>query len=226
MKYIKDKSGTIVLAFDGETLYYRTQEESISDLELDESLSIQHLALENNGSLKLAVILDLLEDLGIITDIDFIKNSIKKNIPILAKLLFDHEIAVSSDKDRIVLIEKESDGPLISHKDILYLDVNSFDLYISRKSYHSASEIIEYYGLENNEYWDQIQSNGEFIEGEYLDIENAGDLLEGIKTLLSSNDSCGILFDEINFWEIIEKLSKYKVTRKLSTELQSYFIRI
>ncbi len=67
MEFIKDKSGKIVLAFDGDNLYFHSQEPD-EDSDFDESISIEQLKVENNGGLKLFTILYLQEELDIISE--------------------------------------------------------------------------------------------------------------------------------------------------------------
>jgi hypothetical protein len=65
MQYIQDKSGKTILAFDGDDLYFRSQEPD-ENSELDESISIEQLRVENNGGLKFYTILGLQKELNII----------------------------------------------------------------------------------------------------------------------------------------------------------------
>ena len=68
MDFIKDKYGKIVLAFDGDNLYFHSQEPD-EDSDFKESISIEQLKVENNGGLKLYTILDLQEERDIISEI-------------------------------------------------------------------------------------------------------------------------------------------------------------
>ena len=170
MEYIKDKPGKIVLAFDSDNLYFHSQEPD-EDSDFDDSISIEQLKVENNGGLKLYTILDLQEELDIISDTKYIIKIIKKSIPHLAQIISEHEKSISSLEERIVLLEMEGSGPASAWMDYLFLnDFNkTFDLCSSRKGYLSASEIIEYYGRGDAEYWDQIQAKGELFIQEISD---------------------------------------------------------
>jgi len=222
MEYIKDKSGTIVLAFDGDNLFYHLQEPD-NDSEPEQSISTEHLSIANNGGLKLFTILDLQEELDIITDKNYIVKKIKKNIPYLAHLIKEHEAIISSINDRIVLMEMDGSGPASSWMDYLYIvySNNSFDLCSSRVVYLSASEIIDYYGLEENEYWDQIQANGEFIEENILEIKTVNELHDGIISILTNEEKWNMKEAEIDWREIVDELLLHNATHKLGIELKS-----
>ena len=222
MEYIKDKSGTIVLAFDGDNIYYHFQEPD-NNPEPDQSISIEHLSIENNGGLKLYTILDLQVELDIITDKNDIVRNIKKNIPYLAHLIKEHEAIISAINDRIVLMEMEGSGPASSWIDYLYIlyDNSSFDLCSSRKGYLSASEIIDYYGLEENEYWDQIQANGEFIEENILEIKTVNELQDGIISILTNEEKWNMREADIDWTTIVDVLLHNKATHMLGIELKS-----
>jgi hypothetical protein len=224
MEYIKDKSGTIILAFDGDNIYYHFQEpDDDPEPEPDQSISIEHLRLENNGGLKLFTILDLLEELDIITDKNDILRKVKKNIPYLAHLIKEHEAIISAINDRIVLMKMEGSGPASSWIDYLYIlyGNSSFDLCSSRMGYLSASEIIDYYGLEENEYWDQIQANGEFIEENILEIKTVNELQDGIISILTNEEKWNMKEAEIDWREIVDVLIHNMATHKLGIELKS-----
>lgn len=226
MEYIKDKSGKIVLAFDGEDLYYHSQEPD-EDSDLDESISIEQLRVENNGGLKLYTIIELQEELDIISDTKYIITKIRKTIPHLAQIMSEHEKSISSLKKRIVLLEMEVSAPASAGMSYLFLvgGNKTFDLCSSHRGYLSASEIIEYYGLGENEYWDQIQANGEFIEEIITDIETVKDLQDGIVLLLKNEEQWNIVEDEINWVRIVNALLDNKNTYKLGIELKSMIIK-
>jgi len=226
MEYIKDKSGEIVLAFDGENLYYHSQEPD-EDSDLDESISIEQLRVENNGGLKLYTIIELQEELDIISDTKYIITKIRKTIPHLAQIISEHEKSICSLKKRIVLLEMEVSAPAPAGMSYLFLvgGNKTFDLCSSHRGYLSASEIIEYYGLDENEYWDQIQANGEFIEEIITDIETVKDLHDGIVLLLKNEEQWNIEEDEINWVRIVNALLDNKNTYKLGIELKSMIIK-
>ena len=226
MEYIKDKSGKIVLAFDGENLYYHSQEPD-EDSDLDESISIEQLRVGNNGGLKLYTIIELQEELDIISDTKYIITKIRKTIPHLAQIISEHEKSISSLKKRIVLLEMEVSAPASAGMSYLFLvgGNKTFNLCRSHRGYLSASEIIEYYGLGENEYWDQIQANGEFIEEIITDIETVKDLHDGIVLLLKNEEQWNIEEDEINWVRIVNALLDNKNTYKLGIELKSMIIK-
>jgi len=226
MEYIKDKSGKIVLTFDGENLYYHSQEPD-EDSDLDESISIEQLRVENNGGLKLYTIIELQEELDIISDTKYIITKIRKTIPHLAQIISEHEKSICSLKKRIVLLEMEVSAPAPAGMSYLFLvgGNKTFDLCSSHRGYLSASEIIEYYGLDENEYWDQIQANGEFIEEIITDIETVKDLHDGIVLLLKNEEQWNIEEDEINWVRIVNALLDNKNTYKLGIELKSMIIK-
>jgi len=222
MEFIKDKSGKIVLAFDGDNLYFHSQEPD-EDSDFDESISIEQLKVENNGGLKLFTILYLQEELDIISDTKYIIKKIKKTIPYLAQIISEHEESISSLEERIVLLEMEVSGPASSGMSYLCLVVGNkiFDLYSSHRGYLSTSEIIEYYGLGDAEYWDQIQANGEFFKEEISEIKNGKELHDGIVLLLENEEQWNIMKDDIDWAKIVDVLFHNKATLKLGIELKS-----
>ena len=222
MDFIKDKSGKIVLAFDGDNLYFHSQEPD-EDSDFKESISIEQLKVENNGGLKLYTILDLQEERDIISDTNYIINKIKNTIPYLAQIISEHEESISSLEERIVLLEMEGSGPASAWMDYLFLNDSNqtFDLCSSRKGYLSASEIIEYYGLGDEKYWDQIQANGEFFIEEILEIKNGKELHDVIVLLLENEEQWNIMKDDIDWAKIVDVLFHNKATLKLGIELKS-----
>jgi len=194
---------------------------------LDESISIEQLRVENNGGLKLYTIIELQEELDIISDTKYIITKIRKTIPHLAQIISEHEKSICSLKKRIVLLEMEVSAPAPAGMSYLFLvgGNKTFDLCSSHRGYLSASEIIEYYGLDENEYWDQIQANGEFIEEIITDIETVKDLHDGIVLLLKNEEQWNIEEDEINWVRIVNALLDNKNTYKLGIELKSMIIK-
>ena len=223
MQYIKDNSGKVVLAFDGNNLYFNSQEQdSDSDSEMDESISLEKLRLVNNGGLKLNTILEYQKELAIISDTKDILKKIISSIPHLSEILVQHEKACKSINRRIVLLEREFSGPAFSGRIRLCLDGHDmFDLYSSTKGNLSASERIEYYGLDSNDYWDQIQATGEFFEHTISKIKTARELHEGIITILTKAEQWNMKEDEIEWKIIIDALLSNKATCKMGIELQS-----
>jgi len=153
----------------------------------------------------------------------YIINKIKKTIPYLAQIISEHEESISSLEERIVLLEMEGSGPASAWMDYLFLNDSNktFDLCSSRKWYLSASEIIEYYGLGDEEYWDQIQANGEFFIEEILEIKNGKELHDVIVLLLENEEQWNIMKDDIDWAKIVDVLFHNKATHKLGKELKS-----
>ena len=117
----------------------------------------------------------------------------------------------------------EGSGPASSWMDYLFLNDSNktFNLCSSSKGYLSASEIIDYYGLGDEEYWDQIQANGEFFIEEILEIKNGKELHDGIVLLLENEEQWNILKDDIDWAKIVDILFHNKATLKLGKELKS-----
>ncbi len=120
-------------------------------------------------------------------------------------------------------MKMEGSGPASSWIDYLYIlyGNSSFDLCSSRKGYLSASEIIDYYGLEENEYWDQIQANGEFIEENILEIKTVNELQDCIISILTNEEKWNMREADIDWREIIDVLLHHMATYKLGIELKS-----
>jgi len=117
----------------------------------------------------------------------------------------------------------EGSGPASAWMDYLFLNDSNqtFDLCSSRKGYLSASEIIEYYGLGDEKYWDQIQANGEFFIEEILEIKNGKELHDVIVLLLENEEQWNIMKDDIDWAKIVDVLFHNKATLKLGIELKS-----
>lgn len=222
MDFIKDKAGKVVLAFDADSLYFHSQEPD-EDSEFENSITIHQIRDENNGVLKLFTLLDLQEELDIISDKNFIVSKIRQLIPQVSHSISKHEEFVSNLANRIILLKLEFSGPASGGISCLFLDGGDkrYDLSISNRPYLSASEILEYYGLGENEYWDQIQANGEFIESTIPDIETGKELYNGIALLLKNDENWNLEEHKINWVEISETLMNNHKTSQLGTELKS-----
>lgn len=220
MEYIKDKLGAVVLAFDNENLYYNTHELD-KDSRLEECIGFAQLRLGGNGGLKLRTILEFQEELGIITDIDYVLNDIKQTTHILSEIIHEYEDSISSLNNRIVLLEMEGSGHASVWKDYLCLIVenDSLTIYSSRKGALTASEIIEYYGLGENEYWDQIQVNGEFIEQCFSQITSSQVFCDTVNAILTS-DQWMMKPDEVDWKSIVEVLLSNTCTNQMGIELK------
>ena len=225
MIVIKDINGKIILAYDGPLLYYNTSEEDEEEFEIDglNSIRIEYLDINDSGGLKLYTLLEYQKELGVFTDIEQVVQSIKENIPYLSRLLDDYYSSIAALNKRIVLLEVEGSGPASSWSTILYLidETGHFTLESSRKRNESASEIVEYYGLGNNEYWNQIQANGEFVQQQISNIKSGEDLFNGIIEILANEEHWNIKEENIKWQLIINNLVANSSTHKIGLELKN-----
>jgi hypothetical protein len=219
---IKDNNGKIILAYVGPILFYNTSEQEDEEFDIEDwsSIPFEHLDINNNGGLKLFTLLEYQKELGVLTDIDEVVHSIKLNIPYLSTLIDDYNSTIVELENRIILLEEEGSGPATSWTDRLYLNDDGFKIQSSRKGNESASEIIDYYGLGNNEYWDQIQANGEFIEQSIFNIKSGEDLYKGIIELLTNEEQWNIKEEDINWQLIINNLVAKSAMEKIGLELK------
>jgi len=222
MDFIKDKAGKVVLAFDADSLYFHSQEPD-EDSKFENSITIHQIRDQNNGVLKLFTILDLQKNLDIISDKNYVVSKIRQVIPQLSLSISEHEKLVSSLAERIILLEKEFSDPASGGITCLFLEGGDkgYELSISNRPYLSASEILEYYGLGENEYWNQIQANGEFVESTIPDIETGKELYNAIVLLLKNDENWNLEENKINWLEISETLMNNLKTSQLGTELKS-----
>ena len=234
MEFIKDKTQTIVMALDDNELYYFDQEpDEFSELNETEIMNLfingecesilyEQLKDDSDGWLKLETIIELQEEMDIISNVDYIINEIKNKSLFLAKIITEYEKSIAFLSDRIVLLEIEGSGSASAWMDFLFLveGNNTFDLCSSRKGYFSASEKIEYFGLGEHEYWNQTQANGEFIEDEITDIKTVKELHDGIVLLLKNDEQWNLNEDEIDWVTIVDVLLHNKATHKLGVELR------
>lgn len=211
------------MAYDGQILYYNTSEVDDEEFDIEDwsSIPIEHLDINNNGGLKLFTLLEYQKELGVFADIYEVVHSIKLKIPYLSSLIDDYNSAIVEIGKRIVLFEEEGSGPASSWTDRLYLYDDDFTIRSSRKSNESASEIIEYHGLGINEYWDQIQANGEFIEQSISNIKSGEDLYKAIIKILTSQEQWNIKEEDINCQLIINNLVANSATEKIGLELKN-----
>ncbi len=222
MNYIKNKQGVLIIAFDGEHLFYNVDEDfDGDDLNDMSSIPIEHLDIDNNGGLKLFTLLEYQMELGVLSDIDEVLHSIKLNIPYLSSLIDDYNSTIVALNKRVVLLVEEGSGPASSWTDRLYLNEDGFTIRSSRKGNESASEIIENYGLGNNEYWDQIQANGEFVEQSFPNIKSGEDLYKGIMEILTNEAQWNMKEEDINWQLIINNLVSNSSTEKIGLALKN-----
>jgi hypothetical protein len=219
MEYIRDLNGAIILSADDFYLYYAYDEDmNVADLYATE---ICQFAESKNGGLKLNTILDFQEELGFVFNRSTVLHDIKEKFSFLIPAILSIELAESLMNSRLVLTEKEGCGPGSSYTDYLYLIVENDSLTVcsSRKGALSASEIIEYYGLGENEYWDQIQVNGEFIEQCFSQITSPQVFCDTVNAILTS-DQWMMKPDEVDWKSIVEVLLLNTCTTQLGIELK------
>jgi hypothetical protein len=85
-----------------------------------------------------------------------------------------------------------------------------------------ASEIIEYYGFEDNEFWDQIQSNGEFFEMGIDYIKTGEHLYNGVVSILTNEELWNMRKEEIPWQHILDSLLNDNRTKAIGEELVLY----
>lgn len=225
MILIKDINGKIILAYDGQILYYNTSEEDEEEFKIEDlnSIPIDYLDTNNSGGLKLFTLLEYQKELGVFTDVEQVVQSIKDNIPYLSRLIDDYYSSIAALNKRLVLLDEEGSGPASSWSAILYLiDKGShFTIVSSRKAYESASEILEFYGLGNNEYWNQIQANGEFVQQQISNLKSGEDLFKGIIEILADEEHWNIKEENIKWQLIINNLVTNSLTQKIGEELKN-----
>lgn len=222
MNYIKNKQGVLIIAFDGEHLFYNIDVDFDGDDWNDmSSIPIEYLDINNNGGLKLFTLLEYQKELGVLADIDEVVHSIKLNIPYLSSLIDSYNSTIVELENRIILLEEEGSGPASSWTDRLYLNDDDFTIRSSRKGNESASEIIDYYGLGNNEYWDQIQANGEFVDQSIPNIKSGEDLYKGIMEILTNEAQWNMKKEDINWQLIINNLVSNSATEKIGLALKN-----
>ena len=136
-------------------------------------------------------------------------------------MIHEYEDSIALLSKRIVLLELEGSGQASSWKDYIYLivDSDSISLCSSRKGFLYASEIIQLYGLGENEYWDQIQVNGEFIEQSFSQITSSQVLYDAVNAILSS-DQWKMKTDEVDWKSLIEVLIQNTHANQMGIELK------
>ena len=232
MEYIKDKTGDIVLAVDEKNLYYLSEdpeeyseldENEVKQLFLDgETASIEIVYLKDDSGYKLLTLLKLQEEMGLVDEKEYVFEQLQKINPFWNQVITSYFECLNSLSKRIILMELDGNGPTSSWNDILSLfsDGESFDLYSYRDGSLSASEIIEYYGFEDSEFWDFSLANGEFIEGQKNDLKSANELYDGIVTLLGNCEQWDIPECDIDWNTIIDVLLQDEKTLKIGLELK------
>ena len=161
MKIIRNNKNQIVIGVTKSEIYYYDyelegikQEEQINFFEENTSLlSIDYI---KNSVFRLTTILLLQVELNNIdnNNLGFIKEELKKYNKDWVTII-DRMDMVPYE---IILYDREGAGPASSWRDKLYItkEKSSFFLTSTREPYLSASEIIDYYGLEDDEFWDIV----------------------------------------------------------------------
>ncbi len=229
MEYIKNKDGTIAIAIDEQYIYYPCQKpdtsEELNEIELFESNGLESVELkyiENGNGRKLFTLLEYQNELELISDSDYILEKLKKINSTWSNIITSYEKSLRKLNRRIVLLEKEGSGPASSWNDILYLVPagKTFQLWSCRYPYMSAEEIIENYGLEDSEYWDQVLDSGESIEASISDINSGETLRDGIISILNREEQWNLSVNEIEWDAIIQALLRNKISNKNGSELR------
>jgi hypothetical protein len=223
MEKVYNSQGILIFLVDDEFLYYRSQIDS-NEIFPDDSIRLSQLDIDNNGPFKLLTLLQFLEETEVIDSVDEIMNDIIRDSATLGKLIRKYQEQIAVFDNRVVLHESESSGPASAWRDYLYLTEENqfFTLNSSRKGLQSASEIIEYYGFGDNDYWDQIQANGEFIVESIL-VRNGKDLFDAIALAFENEEQWNGMNDVIDWATIVDVLLDNKSTLKLGIELKSLF---
>jgi hypothetical protein len=224
MNIINDGNGMSFLAFDNENLYYNIEGPE-PNAEFDPSIPLTLLSADNNGGLKLHILLEHFENLGKISSPNDVVVNLK-TYPYWFEILSDYENQLEYLNNRIVLLNMEIDGPDITGTFYLYLigGPNEYELCTSDKTNLSADEIITYYGFGDCDFWNEIQANGEFISETIPGIKNGYDLHKAILNILMNvneyfTNSGGIKWDDI-----IQVLMLNTNTKNIGAELKSLII--
>ena len=225
MKIIRNKKNQIVIGVTDHYLYYLTSElESIKDEEqisfFKENANSLSINLIKDNCYRLITILNLQIEYENIDEVEYkyiieeIKNYSNEWKEIIQGINFS--------PFEIILLEDSSSSMFSSTNDKLYIskEKNSFNLTSCREPNLSAYEIIEYFGLDHGYFWDVTLDSGEMIVFNSEDIENAQDLNENIKYILTNEEQWDIPEDKIDWTTIIEVLIKNDETESIGKELQ------
>lgn len=225
MKIIRNKKNQIVIGVTESDIHYydyeldghKQEEQIIFFKENATSLSFDYI---KDNVFRLSTILLLQVELGNLNNdyLEFTKDVLKK-YTVEWEIIIDRMDMVPYE---ITLYDKEGAGPASSWRDKLYMtkEQDSFFLTSTREPYLSASEIIDYYGLEDDAFWDVVLDNGEMIETNSEVIVNAQDLIKNIKTILANTEQWDIPEDRIDWTIIIEILISNNSTRRIGKELK------
>jgi hypothetical protein len=220
MEKVYNSQGTLIFQVDDEFLYYRSQIDS-NEIFPDDSIPLSQLDIDNNGPFKLLTLLQFLKETEVIDSVDESINDILRDSQTLGKLIKKYQEQISVFDNRVVLYESESSGPGSSSTNILYLMRvgELLHLFSSVNPHLSPSEIIEIYGFGENEFWGEIQADGEFIEWQSLNISAAKTLVLMIHECLTATKQWGLKSEEIHWKLILERMQANEDYSELALDL-------
>ena len=223
MTLITDDTGRIIIALDDCYLYFNRNEPDDTSIPVS-SISLDHLLDDYHGGLKLLTILNLQVELNLISDLDGFKKEVCKKSALLRRVIENHQIVLDKMNERTIILEIETSGPASSFNRLLFLTCaeDGFELASSSDPSLLSTEIIEYYGLEDNEFWDQIQSNGEFFETGIENIKTGEHLFNGVVSILTNEDLWKMQKEEIPWQHILDSLLNDNRTKAIGEELGLY----
>ena len=232
IKYIRNKKNQIVIGISDNEIFYlnnqlekqKQEEQSIFFIKNSSSLLIDYI---KDCAFRLSTILLLQEELENIDNdyLGYIEEEIK-NYSKEWKIIIDR---INTMPYEIILFEKEASGHASAWSDKLYISCENglFTLISTRKHYLSASEIIQYYGLEDEdwEFWNRTLDNGEMIVLCNQEVENAQNLIDNIIYILTNEEQWHIEEDEIDWKYIAEKLITNHETESIGNDLLNILIK-
>jgi hypothetical protein len=215
--------GRIIIALDDRYLYFNSIEPDDNSIP-SSSIPLNDLLDDHNGDMKLLTILNLQVELDLVSDFDSFKKEFFNKSTLFRRVIENHQIVLDRLNERTIILEIEKSGPASSFNLLLFLrcDEHEFELVSSRDPYLLASEIIEYYGFEDNEFWDQIQSNGEFFEMGIDYIKTGEHLYNGVVSILTNEELWNMRKEEIPWQHILDSLLNDNRTKAIGEELVLY----
>ena len=223
MTYFTNDVGRIIIALDDRYLYFNRIEPDDNSIP-SSSIPLNDLLHDYNGGLKLLTILNLQDELNLVAGFDSFKTEFFNKSTLFRRVIENHQIVLDKLNERTIILEIEKSGPVSSFNDLLFLtsDEHKFELVSSRATDLLPSEIIEYYGFEDNEFWDQIQSNGEFFEMQIEYIKTGEQLFNGLVSILTNEELWNMRKEEIPWQHILDSLLNDNRTKAIGEELVLY----
>lgn len=223
MDYFKDGLGRVIIAIDHTALYYNLCKPDGNEIPTC-SITLENLHIENNGGMKLFTIIELQVEIGIVSELDLFVIELCNWSTFLNKIISSHQSIVERLYDRLILLERQASGPVSGYRDLLYVtfEEQGFNLESSIASNLLPTEIIEYYGLGENDFWDQVQANGEFIEEEIRNIKLVEDFFNAVNSILTNKKQWDIPEKKIPWRKIIEALLMEDNTKTLGDKLELF----